>query len=97
MSEPVCDKCGAYIRFAGPHAEAEIDNLKAEVERLRTQRDNLAMMLRRALALVKKMDLDESSPEKHRKFTDQAYILLGKYGYFSPLLGVELRQEAHNE
>ena len=37
MSEPVCDKCGAYIRFAGANAEAEIDNLKAENERLREE------------------------------------------------------------
>jgi len=35
MEEPVCDKCGAYVRFAGATAEAELDNMRVEIERLR--------------------------------------------------------------
>lgn len=47
MSEPVCDKCGAYIRFAGATAEAEADNLKAEIERLRSQYVDIQVMIER--------------------------------------------------
>jgi len=73
--------------------EAEIRVSNAVKEReyrdtIEDQRDNLAMMLRRALGQMRKyeMDVDDLPTHGHRKFMEQAEELLDRYGLKGDLL-----------